>query len=219
VNEDQVLGAMLYDLNFGHKVRLVLNRLGVSRALLWLTALRDGSVVVGLSRAASDVLRGEQESGSQREVRVNFADAEPVTDPEVLRKLHATFHPSRAINVGVKRHWQDPWELLSKPRQLCLVAFELPDRYPIVLAPRKRDVVLDYNVLPDQQLVGKMIVSNAGSPVLVQPPGQGLSLVFDVAGVERPGGLRLQLILANQALGQWPQRTLFAWSGRLRTST
>jgi hypothetical protein len=94
VSEDQVLGAMLYILNFGHKVRLVLNSLGVSRALLWLTVLRDGSVVLGLSRAASDVLRGEQESGGQREVRVNFADAEPVTDPQVLRKLHATFHPS-----------------------------------------------------------------------------------------------------------------------------
>ena len=159
MSEDQVLGAMLYDLNFGHKVRLVLNSLGVSRALLWLTVLRDGSVVLGLSRAASDVLRSEQESGGQREVRVNFADAEPVTDPH--GKILGSRYTARC----------------------------------------------------------KIIVSNAGSPVLVHPPDQGLSLVFDVAGVERPGGLRLQLILANQALGQWPQRTLFAWSGRQRTST
>jgi hypothetical protein len=200
--------ALIYDLAPKQPVRLILQVGDVCRAPLWLMVGKDASVYVGLPRATAWAKHRQKQAVAGGTVEVKYVEGEYVSNRELLKSLHLSFHPSGAINLAGKRNSIPEWRELKKARQLCLILFETIEAYPTALAVRKRDIPVNYKPELNHPLVARLLIAPPNSPVIVNGQASSqLIVAFDITTTAAPSAFRLQIALFEGPTGNPPPAT------------
>jgi hypothetical protein len=205
--------ALLYNLAPKEPVRLVADVSGTKRTLLWLMVGKDASVYLGIPRATKWAKRGAKAS-TGAPVEVKYSEGEFVTDLQLLKSLHLSFHPSGIINAAGGRCTIPSWRQIKAVRQLCLVLFEAMEAYRPIAGLRKRDIEFGYSPNPARSVVARVLVAPPGSPIVVDSSAQVEFVVgFDITGaVGELEAFRLQVSLTDAPSTNRPPATYVVWA-------
>jgi len=207
--------ALIYDLAPKQVVRLILQAGDIRRALLWLMVGKDASVYVGLPRATAWVKQGQKRPVAGGTVEVKYAEGEHVSNRELLKSLHLSFHPTGAINSAGRRSYIPEWRELKKARQLCQILFETIEAYPTASAVRKRDIPVNYKPELNRPLIGQLLIMPPNNPVIVNGQASSqLIVAFDITTTAAPSTFRLQIALFDGPVGKPPPATYVVWAAR-----
>lgn len=206
--------ALIYELAPKQAVRVVLEADGVGRSPLWLMVGKDSSLYFGIPRPTAWAKHGTAAVTRPGTAAVKYADGEHVSNRELLKTLHLSFHPSGAVNAVGQRRYIPEWRSLTQPRQLALILFEGLSSYPAVGGVRKRDILVDYRTEASCPLLARVLVAPAGSPVIVEDGAASqVVLVFEVTTTGSPSQFRLQVALFEGPSGPAPPATYVVFEG------
>lgn len=203
------------------KYRILVHYKNKWRPILWFQVKKDGSIYLGPRYENIESLKKGSGIAKNGKIRINYADGENITDPNVIKQAGKTsFHASGVISSLGNRQFRNKLRDVKQQELLCMVLFEHPSKFKAVDRPRKTDICIKYSLDETSPLQAQLYVAPKDSSLIIDNKNLAyqIAMLLSYEGFEESmkSAITLQIKLGHGPKGLWPQQTYLLFPSNIQ---
>jgi len=206
--------------NPGDRIRLLLRYQETWRPIFWFKLAKDGSVYLGPRLPKiSELKKGKAKSLGNNQFRVQYADGELITNPDLIKQAKLSFHASGVVNVPGDRISGEVLRSLKEQILLCFIILRHPKHFDAIddSKIKKRDVCLNCPIDENRPLWAQLWIApnTKVEPIIHDSVNWQLNSIFCYQNLKEIQNLTLQFVLAYGTKGPWPDWNVLAFTKKI----